>query len=1419
MTTQSGERGSNSESENNLPASGEPSRRSGGLDETQNYTPAPGTSGSDGGLQEEMPKSLGRYEVTKLLGRGGFGAVYLGLDPKLDRQVAIKVPRIRDDVGDIEEAFLKEAQRLAQLRHHGIVSVYDVGVEDGRCYIVSEYLQGQGLDAWLKTNKPTWQQVVHIVASIADALAHAHAQSTIHRDVKPGNVILIEEADGLVPKLVDFGLAISESHALGDQRGMIAGTPAYMSPEQSRGLAHRIDGRTDIYSLGILLYEMLCGRRPFRSKDIAELVRQIREDAPQPPRQLAHGIPPRLEDICLKAIFKREADRYKTAGDMAADLRQLLHEATDSQLTSAASPQASQLTGESSGVISSASAMTTSTARRARDAERRQLTVLICNCDSSDPDEPLASLDPEEQRDLLETFHHVCKDAIHRFGGTIVQSTGQELLVCFGFPTAYEDAPHRAVRTGLRIMDEMKNLNEARQGRKIQLSAWAAIHTGMVVAGETVVGDSADTLSIIGDARNVASRMEALTEPEQILISDATHHLVKGFFVCESQGQHKIKGVSRPIELFQVYEESAVHSRVELVDPANLTPLVGRDMELGIIKDRWEHAEEGMGQVVLLIGDAGLGKSRLVREIKEHLALQNPDLPPPVIEWRCSAYHAGSSLFPATEFFERLLGFTRDDSPHDRLDKLVRHLQEFNLDAPEQIALFASLLSVPPDERCAPIELSPIRQKEQTQALLLEWLREYSAEQAVLFIVEDLHWVDPSTMEFLALHVDQGIHDSVLTLLTFRPEFRTPWTSYGHQTQVALTRLTKRQIGEMIKRKAGTDDVPPEIITQLADRTDGVPLFVEEFTQMVQESGVLAADRKGDDISLALHAIPTSLQDLLAARLDRLASDPDVVQLGATFGREFTYELLNAASDLEEEELQQELAKLVEAELLFQKGRPPTSSYIFKHALIQDAAYNSLLNKKRRQFHKTIANTIETGFAETVETQPELLAHHYTEAGDIGKGLEYWLKAGQRAQLRCAVAEAMSHLQRGLELIKNMDEGPQRDQAELGFQLPMGAVLLQAKGYANDDVGNTFARARELCERLGPEAPLFHVIWGHWVWNVVLSRLDTCLKFANEMVELAEQSQDDGFIMEARFCLGLSLMYAGNPTEARQQLECAFERYDEERCRFHSQFTGQICGPILLSYLALTLWHLGLPDQARQTGQRAVDLAKQLGHPFTTAFVLYHLGWLNHYLRDGKVVARFGRDGHKISHAGGFAIWESLGTFNMGVGKLLQGGLSGKQADEAMQQAHDGLTQYMATGAELHISHCYALLADLFLRQGKIDEAKAELDRGFAASSKSKDVCDLSELQRLQGELALRQSAQNQTEAEASFQAAIETARQQQAKAWELRATISLCRLLQTQNRNAEAHQQLASIHSWFSEGAETPDLVAASELLEELSR
>lgn len=1350
--------------------------------------------------QSDLGKSLGRYEIRGRLGEGAFGTVYVGFDTQLNRQVAIKVPKTDklNSSGSVEK-FLLEARQVARLEHPGIVTVYDVGEQDGSCYIVSALVKGVSLTTWLRDHAPDWRQSTEIVAGIADALSHAHRHSTVHRDIKPSNIMLTGD---LQPVLLDFGLAVSDETKTLKERGSAAGTPAYMSPEQAAGRGHRIDGRTDIFSLGVVLYQMLCGKKPFRANNVPELLRQVLCDEPQPPRQLVPDIPVRLERICLKAMAKDQAQRYMTAADMADELRALLKSEEGVPRVAAPSPVVGSAPDpKPSAATDSRTSRTSSSIRRIREEERRQVTVLHCFCDPDDPEQSMDSMDPELQVDVLREFQRVCDEAVKKHGGTVVQSTGQGLLICFGYPIAWEDAAQRGIRAGLQILHEVRRDDDwLRKKFGLQLNYWISLHTGLAIAGDRV-----DSVSLVGEARNVATRLESVIDPNQVVITGATHRLVENMFVFEPLGRQSLRGVSEPLELFRVVEARRLRNRVDLVQPQDLTPLIGRDTELSILRDRWEQAIEGMGQVVLLIGDAGLGKSRLVREIRDFLSKQ--DESQPIIEWRCSQYHQQSSLYSAGEFFERLLDFRREDTATQKQEKLVRHLEDYNLSSAVNVALFASLLSVPLDNHYPPLQLSPQRMKEQTQEVLLDWLREYAAAQPVLFIVEDLHWIDPSGLELLGKHLEQGFNDRILTLLTFRPEFETPWGSRAHQTQIALSRLTKKQIGEMMHRKSGASKIPAELIAQVVDRTDGVPLFVEEFTKLIVESGALQGPAPESKL---LDRIPASLNDLLMARLDRMDSDPDVVQMSATLGREFTYELLNAVLDLPEDDLQAELGKLVQSELLFQKGRPPQCQYIFKHALIQDAAYNSLLLKKRQKFHKKIAEVLESQFPETAESQPEVLAKHFTEAGTAEPAIRYWMKAGQRSLARSANAEACDQFRRGLELVAMLDESPERDALELGFQAQYGVALLSSRGYAYPEVGPIFERARELCKRVGDPVSLFHIMWGIWAWRLVRGEQDIGVGLANEILEYAEAQEDPGIRCEAQH-VGLTWFYRGEFSRAAETFRRGMDRIDPQRCLFHAAHTGQNFSVTNRCYLGLTLWHLGYPEQAIQMTTDAVALAHEIGHPVSIAYALHHHGWLYQHCRIGREAQRVSEQCIKLSTEHSLIFWIGCATLNRGSAIVQQDRVTKKTVEEIL----GALDLIHATGTGLNLPPYYGYLATAHWKLGHFDEALESLDKAFEAVERLSERFYEAELHRYRGEILLSQSPDAPDAAEVCFRKAIEVARGQKAQSWELRAAVSLHRLRQRQGNSEQSRQMLAEVFGRFTEGFETPDLLEARQLLE----
>jgi serine/threonine protein kinase/predicted ATPase len=1358
------------------------------------------------------PTFLGRYQVQRALGAGGFGTVYLGHDSQLDRPVAIKVLQTGSGLPQAEaERFLQEARRLARLRHPGIVTVHDVGAHEGRVYLVSEYLDGPDLGRWQRDSRPAWPEAAQIVAAVADALAYVHAQLIVHRDIKPANILITADR---APVLVDFGLALDETHAGGSEKGIVSGTPWYMSPEQAAGTAHRIDGRTDIYSLGVVLYELLTGRVPFRATNPLELLRQLRDDEPQPPRQLVRDIPFELEQVCLKAMAKRQQDRYTTAGDFAADLRRVL------QTTAGLSfcrlmpvePPASERRAVTQSTLWPSTLSQSTSQRRAREAERRQVTVLVSGCDLFES-EAYLGLDTEDQAQVLQVIQEVCEQAVRRFDGTVVQCNEQGLLACFGYPVAYEDAARRATLAGLGLLDDLRAFGgQTIHGHELEPNPWVGLHTG-----PAIVEVKEDAVSLVGEARNVAVRLKEVATAGRVVCTEATHRLFRGEFQCTGIGHRQIKGVTQPVQLFRVEKIVVVGNPIEASEQAALTPLTGRDHEMSLLKERWEQAQEGMGQVVLLVGEPGLGKSRLVHTLKQHVLGQmvEREVDTPVIEWRCSPHYQNTGLYPAIDFYERALVFGREETPQARFDRLLRRLEQYDLARPETVALWAALLSLPTPDEFPPLSLPPARQREETFRAMLDWLRVRAARCPTLFVVEDLHWVDASTLEFLGQFLAEGLHDRILTVLTFRPEFQTPWPVLAHQTSLALTRLTRRQVGDLIRKKAA-GNLPDALVDQVYDRAGGVPLFVEEFTKMVQESRVLDPTREGGTLTRTLpaHEIPATLQDLVMARLDRMEGGREIAQLAAVLGREFDYELLSAVAAVDELVLQSELAKLVHAEILYQKGRPPRSTYTFKHALLEDALYNALIKGKRQQFHRRIGEVLEARFPQTVQTKPELLAHHYTEAGKTEEAVVYWLKAGQRSRERSALSEAIGHLTKGLALLETLEESRARDERELQFLTTLGPTYITARGYAAPEVAPILLRARQLCERIDDPQQLFGIMLGMWEWRIVRGDLRLCVDLAADGMALAERLNDSGIMMEALFMPGVTMFYRAEFAGARAYHEKALAAFDDrERTKFWTAYTGHNAGVTHRCYLALVLWHLGYPDQALKVGREVCELARTIGHAFSLGHAVDFTAYLNYYCRLGAQVQAAAEEEMAIGTDQGFQLWHALGVLHKGAGMLLQ-----NRREQGLPLLLKGYGAFRATGAEVRVPSYLGMLGDAYTQSARFEDALKALNEGLAVAEKNDDRSYEAELHRLEGELLLAESPDKTAAASDCFRQAIEIARHQRSRAWELRATMSLARFWQRQGRRDEARAALAAVYGTFTEGFTTPDLIDARALLDGLA-
>jgi class 3 adenylate cyclase/predicted ATPase len=1031
--------------------------------------------------------------------------------------------------------------------------------------------------------------------------------------------------------------------------------------------------------------------------------------------------------------------------------------------------------------------------RRAIEAERRHMTVLFCDLVAST--ELAAQLDPEDLAVVIGGYHTACAEVVGRWDGHVARYMGDGVLVYFGYPKAHEDDAERAVRAGLHLVETVGRL---RKPDGAPLRARVGIATGLVMVGELLGTGASQEKTVVGETPNLAARLQALAEPDTVVIAPPTRHLLGHLFELSDLGEHRLKGFAEPIQAWVVIGEGHAESRFEALHGTMLTPLVGREHELGILLERWSWATEGDGQVVLLAGEPGIGKSRMVRALRERLADETFCL-----SHYGSPYHQNSAFYPVVTCLQRLAKLDRSEPPEQQLEKLeALFVRSDSLD--EIVPLVASLLSIPYETRYPPLTHSPQRQKQRLLELLAEQIEALTRERPVLAIFEDAQWIDPSTFEFLDLVVERAQQIRLLVVVTFRPEFTPPWSTQAHATLLQLNRLGRRQGAAMVEQLIGARTLPPEIRDEIVAKTDGVPLFLEELTKTVLESGLIADAQQQP---LPPLAIPATLHDSLMARLDRLAPVKEVAQIGAAIGREFAYPLLAAVAPLNERDLQQALQQLIDAELVFRRGTPPLATYSFKHALVQEAAYSSLLRSRRQLLHARIAAILEQ---QHPAVEPELLAHHYSHAGFAERAVDYWQSAGQRAAARSAMAEAAGHLTRSLEALATLPEGPARRSKELDLQTALGTALIAAKGYAAEETGSAFARARALAAEMDDGPQLFPVLFGQSLFRLLRGELDLAREVAQEMLALAERQQDTASLAVAHRALGTNLFWLGQPGPARLHIEHALALFDPtqhgqlaEGYAFHPRILG-------LDFQSLILFILGHPEQACAIGEQALQEARAASHLVTLAAILQHACIIHQLSGDFPAMQQSAEELLAMATEQAFPFWVAHGSFLRDWARAAQG----RDGRDPMQLRHD-LEAILKPGAALILPYYYTLVAQILAQRGEAANAAQMFDEALTLLDRTGERWFEADTHRLRGELHLSAPQRDERSAVACFDRAIEIARTQEARLLELRASVSLARLWRSQGRADDARALLAPIYGWFSEGFALRDLIDAKALLD----
>jgi class 3 adenylate cyclase/predicted ATPase len=1021
------------------------------------------------------------------------------------------------------------------------------------------------------------------------------------------------------------------------------------------------------------------------------------------------------------------------------------------------------------------------------EAERRQLTVMFCDLVGSTA--LSARLDPEDLRGIIGAYHHCCTEFIERNGGFVAKYMGDGVLAYFGYPQAHEHDAERAVRAGLALVEAVPKL-ATNAGSPLQVRI--GIATGLVVVGDLVGAGAAQEQAVVGETPNLAARLQTLAEPGAVVIASSTRGLTGGLFEYRDLGAVALKGFATRVQAYQVIGPSTVESRFEALR-ATTTALFGRDEETDLITRRWDQAKRGDGCVVLIAGEAGIGKSRIAQTILERLSGE----PHTRLRYFCSPHHQDSALYPGIMQMRRAAGFRREDTAEERLAKLEAVLLQATNDLSEAVPLLADLLSISPGDRYLPLNLTPQERKAKTLRAQLAQVEGLAARQPVAMVFEDVHWCDPTTRELLDLLIDRVSTLRVLALITFRSEFSPPWVGRPHVTLLSLSRLPPRQSAEMISCVTGGKALPNELVDQIVDRTDGVPLFIEELTKAVVESGGLtdAGDRYTMAGQLARLAIPTSLNTSLLARLDRLAPTRELAQIGAALGRQFSHTLISAVAQMPQHQVDDGLVQLAGAELIFRRGTPPDAEYTFKHALVQDAAYSTLLHSRRRQLHGHIAAVLEGQFAEIVEMQPELLARHCAEAGLVQKAIDYWLKAGQLAVTRAAMPEALAQVRKGLDLLPGVSDTAARREQELNLQIALGHALIATKGYSAPEAGEAFARARLLCEQLNRPQQLGAVLFGQFAFRHVRAELNQSERHAEELRNLANVQNEAELKFAASALSGNVCYYLGKFIDARAHCEHALSLWNPIFRRSHVEDGYSMT----LLHLSRTLLCQGYIDQARLHRDEALSEAQRLSTYRRTQAqcIAWSVYWAIEGVPSAQTMLPTAEEILGLSSKEGYPLW-------FGIGNIIRGwclGVTGRAAD-GIPLFLQGIANAGATGWCLDMPFVLTMLAEVYAKAAQSEEGLDRLAQAAHLVEKTQERWAEAEMYRVRGTLLLSQ--RQYIAAEDSYRQALAVARRQTAKFWELRAALGLARLWRAQGKYADAYSLLDPIYSWFTEGLDT---------------